>query len=66
MLMVFFHLHKLSTACREELKILQTENIAMREQLAALDPEFFEQIEDLKHDHHQLKQKYAALFASGV
>lgn len=41
--------------------MLQGENAAMRQELEAVGPEFFEQIEDLKHDHHQLKQKYTAL-----
>lgn len=45
------------------MEVLQAENAAMRRELQALDPEFFEQIEDLKHDHQQLKQKFAALLA---
>ena len=44
--------------------ILQAENEAMKQELGTLDPEFFEQIEDLKHDYHQLKEKHAALLVT--
>ena len=43
--------------------MLQAENAALRKELEAVDPEFFEQVEDLKHDHYQLKLKYSALLA---
>ena len=43
--------------------MLRDENAAMQKELKAVDPEFFEQVEDLKHDHYQLKQKYSALLA---
>lgn len=50
--------------CRAELRRLGDENAAMRKELQAVDPEFFDQIEDLKHSHHQLKQKYASQCAN--
>lgn len=47
--------------CRADLAASQQENAVLREELSALDPDFFEQIEDLKHEHHMLQQKYAQL-----
>lgn len=46
---------------------MEQENQALRGELSALDPEFFEEIEDLKWDHHQLKQRavqYEGLIAN--
>ncbi len=34
---------------------METENADMREELSAFDPAFFDEIEDLKYDHHQLQ-----------
>ena len=41
--------------------ILKEENSEMRKGMAGLDIGFFEEIEDLKHEHHVLKHKYAEL-----
>ena len=41
---------QLTAALRE----LQSENDALRGELEAFDPEFFEEIEDLKHEHYVL------------
>ncbi len=43
--------------------MLQLENAAMHKELEAVGPEFFEELEDLKHDHYQLKQEHMALLA---
>lgn len=40
---------------REKLAVVETENSDMREELSAFDPAFFDEIEDLKYDHHQLQ-----------
>lgn len=45
--------------CRERLARAEEENKALRLELSALEPEFFEEIEDLKWDHHQLQQRAA-------
>ena len=42
---------------RARLAAVEEENRKMRESLSSLDPEFFEEIEDLKHEHHMLKQR---------
>ncbi|KAL0024417.1 hypothetical protein WJX77_000946 [Trebouxia sp. C0004] len=42
-------------ALRERLALIETENADMREELSAFDPAFFDEIEDLKYDHHQLQ-----------
>lgn len=34
---------------------IEAENADMREELSAFDPAFFDEIEDLKYDHHQLQ-----------
>lgn len=34
---------------------MSSENDEMRNELSAFDPAFFDEIEDLKYDHHQLK-----------
>ena len=36
---------------------LQGENDDLRQELSAFEPSFFEEIEDLKHDHHVLQAK---------
>jgi hypothetical protein len=41
--------------------MLEKENKEMKEELQAVDPEFFAQIEDLKYAHHVLKQEHAEL-----
>ncbi|KAL0030510.1 hypothetical protein WJX79_000290 [Trebouxia sp. C0005] len=40
---------------RDRLALIETENADMREELSAFDPAFFDEIEDLKYDHHQLQ-----------
>ena len=42
---------------------LERENREMREDLQAVNPEFFAQIEDLKYAYHVLKQEHAELQA---
>ena len=42
---------------------LQSENGGLRQELAAFDPAFFEQLEDLKYSHHVLQEKCAAYVA---
>jgi hypothetical protein len=39
---------------------LEGDNQDLRAELGAFDPAFFEEIEDLKHEHYQLTQKCAA------
>lgn len=41
----------------ERIKELENENAKLRSELDAFDPSFFEEIEDLKHDHYLLTQK---------
>ncbi len=41
--------------CRERLTVIESENADMREELSAFDPAFFDEIEDLKYDHHHLQ-----------
>lgn len=36
---------------------LESENAELRAELYALDPEFFEELEDLKHEHHVFKRR---------
>ena len=36
---------------------MTAENDDMRDELSAFDPAFFDEIEDLKYEHHQLKQR---------
>jgi len=48
-------------ACRSQVVLLEKENKEMREDLQAVDPEFFAQIEDLKYAYHVLKQEHAEL-----
>lgn len=45
--------------CRQRLASAEGENAALRSELCALHPEFFELIEDLKWDHHQLRRQAA-------
>lgn len=47
-------------ALQQQVAVLQQENQELREELGAFDPAFFEEIEDLKHSHHQLQQKAVA------
>eukprot|EP00884_Botryococcus_braunii_P004747 jgi/Botrbrau1/14273/Bobra.0368s0005.1 len=44
-------------ALRAKAAELQTENMELRAELDALDPEFFEELEDLKHEHHVFKRR---------
>jgi centrosomal protein CEP290 len=44
-------------ALQQQVAALQEENQALRSELGAFDPAFFEELEDLKHSHHQLQQK---------
>jgi hypothetical protein len=44
---------------RERLASAEEENAALRSELSALHPEFFELVEDLKWDHHQLRRRAA-------
>lgn len=39
---------------KEMLSELEAENADLKTELNAFDPAFFEEIEDLKHEHHQL------------
>ena len=39
---------------------LEKDNQDLRAELSAFDPAFFEEIEDLKHDHFQLSQQCTA------
>jgi hypothetical protein len=45
--------------CRQRLAAAEEENAALRSELCALHPEFFELVEDLKWDHHQLRRRAA-------
>ncbi|KAL3136227.1 hypothetical protein ABBQ32_007239 [Trebouxia sp. C0010 RCD-2024] len=40
---------------RDRIMQVEAENADMREELSAFDPAFFDEIEDLKYDHHQLQ-----------
>lgn len=40
---------------RDKIIQVEAENADMREELSAFDPAFFDEIEDLKYDHHQLQ-----------
>jgi hypothetical protein len=42
---------------QERLAALEAENRDLRTELDAFDPQFFEEIEDMKHEHHQLTMK---------
>ena len=39
---------------KEQLGELEAENRDLKNELNAFDPAFFEEIEDMKHEHHQL------------
>lgn len=41
---------------------LELENHDLRKELEGFDPAFFEEIEDLKHEHHQLTVKVGDIF----
>jgi chromosome segregation ATPase len=45
---------------QQQVSALQQENQELRHELGAFDPAFFEELEDLKHNHHQLQQKATA------
>jgi hypothetical protein len=42
--------------CKRHIKTLA---VTVQAELSAFDPAFFEEIEDLKHDHHQLALRCA-------
>lgn len=44
---------------QEQVRQLQQQNEELTAELAAFEPEFFEEIEDLKHEHHQLTVRCA-------
>ncbi|GAX75484.1 hypothetical protein CEUSTIGMA_g2927.t1 [Chlamydomonas eustigma] len=44
-------------ALRSQLAELEAENRDLKNELNAFDPAFFEEIEDMKHEHHQLSVK---------
>ena len=49
---------------RKQLSDLEAENKDLKSELNAFDPAFFEEIEDMKHEHHQLTikvQEYESL-----
>ena len=41
-------------ALKEQQAELEAENRDLKNELNAFDPAFFEEIEDMKHEHHQL------------
>lgn len=45
---------------QQQVSVLQQENEELRQELGVFDPAFFEELEDLKHSHHQLQQKAVA------
>lgn len=45
---------------KDRVAVLEHENDDLRSELNAFDPAFFDEIEDLKHNHHQLQQTCAA------
>jgi centrosomal protein CEP290 len=47
-------------ALQQQVAVLQEDNHVLRQELGAFDPAFFEELEDLKHSHHQLQQKAVA------
>lgn len=42
---------------RERLADVEAENADLKAELNAFDPKFFDEIEDLKHEHHMLSVK---------
>ena len=42
---------------QDRVSTLESENADMRSELSAFDPDFFEEIEQLKYEHHQLTQR---------
>lgn len=44
-------------ALQKQLQDMSTENVALRNELEAFDPEFFEEIEELKSDRILLEKK---------
>ena len=49
--------------CRGQLREMQVENGNLKQELAAFDPAFWEELEDLKHSHHCLQEKCASYVA---
>jgi chromosome segregation ATPase len=47
------------SALQQRVVMLDRENGDLRSELNAFDPAFFDEIEDLKHSHHQLQQRCA-------
>jgi predicted RNase H-like nuclease (RuvC/YqgF family) len=47
------------SALQQRVVMLERENGDLRSELNAFDPAFFDEIEDLKHSHHQLQQRCA-------
>jgi chromosome segregation ATPase len=47
------------SALQQRVVLLERENGDLRSELNAFDPAFFDEIEDLKHSHHQLQQRCA-------
>ena len=43
--------------CTHQARELELENTDLRNELNAFDPSFFEEIEDLKHEHFQLTRR---------
>lgn len=41
---------------KDKVAAIERENNDLKSELNAFDPAFFEEIEDLKHDHYQLQQ----------
>eukprot|EP00983_Pelagomonas_calceolata_P130454 1161685-Pelagomonas_calceolata.AAC.23 len=52
-------------ALRAALEEAESENEALRAELNAFDPKFFEEIEDLKHDHYVLSMKMLSFGETG-
>ena len=46
-------------SCRARLLTVDADNEDLRAELDAFDPEFFEELEDLKHERHVLAQRCA-------
>lgn len=51
------------TLRRGQLREMQVENGNLKQELAAFDPAFWEELEDLKHSHHCLQEKCASYVA---
>jgi hypothetical protein len=51
-------------ALRQRLAVVSTENEALKSELNAFDPEFWEELEDLKHSRHELLAKVERYMAT--